>query len=120
MGGSQALDWVRIINYLPESGQIVEIVRALRHTQGVADPELLAHVAGSTGLSAADAERVIDDVLHWYAESVEGYVRRRHAELKLGGVRNEAAFVAIKGELSRRLVRPPPLGERQLRRLVYG
>lgn len=84
------------------------------------DPELLARVAGSTGLSAADAERVIDDVLHWYAESAEGYVRRRHAELQLSGVRNEAAFVAIKDELSGRLVRPPQLSERQLRRLVYG
>ena len=98
----------------------MEIAWTLRHTQGVVDPELLAHVAGSTGLSTADAERVVDDVLHWYAESAEDYVRRRHAELKLRGVRNEAAFVAIKGELSRRLVRPPPLSERQLRRLVYG
>lgn len=84
------------------------------------DPELVAHVAGSTGLGAADAGRVIEDVLHWYAESTEDYVRRRHAELKLGGVRNEAAFGVISAELRGRLVRPPSLSERQLRRLVYG
>lgn len=84
------------------------------------DPELVAHVAGSTGLSGADAQRVIDDVLHWYAESAEGYVRRRHAELQQGGTRNEAAFTAIADELRTRLVRPPIFSERQLRRTIYG
>lgn len=84
------------------------------------DPELADHVAGSTGLRAADAERVIDDVLHWYAESAESYVRRRHSELKLAGTRNEAAFAVIAAELRTRLVRPPEFSERQLRRLVYG
>lgn len=84
------------------------------------DSELVAHVADSTGLGAANATRVIDDVLHWYAESAESYVRRRHAELKFAGTRNEAAFAIIAGELRTRLVRPPEFSERQLRRLVYG
>ena len=43
------------------------------------DAELVQRVAGTTGLSDAEAARVVDDVLAWYAEPLEDYVRRRHA-----------------------------------------
>lgn len=67
-----------------------------------------------------EAGRVVDDVLAWYRESVEDYVRRRHAALRQHGVRNEEAFDLIAGELAERVVAPPRLSHRQLRRLVYG
>ncbi len=84
------------------------------------DSELVAHVASSTGLASSDAERVIEDVLHWYAETAEIYVRRRQAELNADGTRNEAAFAVIASELRSRLVSPPAFSQRQLRRIVYG
>lgn len=84
------------------------------------DPELIARIAASTGLSGAEAQRVIEDVLAYYTEPVDAFVRRRHAELQLAGIRNVQAFGVIADELRHRPVGAPHLTERQLRRLVYG
>ncbi len=84
------------------------------------DPELVARVAASTGLSAAEAERVVEDVVAFHAESVEDYVRRRHAHLKTFGAKNSDIFERVAGELRGRVVAAPELSERQLRRIVYG
>lgn len=85
-----------------------------------ADVDLVDRIATTTGLSHPEARRVIDDVLSWYAEPVEVVVRRRHGELQRHGVRNVQAFPRIAAELSDRLVAPPPLSLRQLRRMIYG
>ena len=87
---------------------------------GVLTPELVDRVAASTGLTPGEAARVIDDVLAYYREDVEGYVRRRHAYLQAHGVRNDQAFSMIAEELTHRLVAPPTLSLRQLRRIIYG
>ncbi len=84
------------------------------------DPELVGRVAQSTGLPAAVAARVVQDVIAWYAEPVETYVRRRHTHHQMRGRRNEQAFALIAQELAGRLVAPAPLTTRQLRRIVYG
>ncbi|UMG94295.1 hypothetical protein [Nocardioides sp. TF02-7] len=84
------------------------------------DPRLLHHVVASTGLGVAEAARVVEDVLAFHHESVEAYVRRRHAELKARGARNAEIFGVLSRELSGRLVAAPELSERQLRRIVYG
>jgi len=85
-----------------------------------ADPELVERIATSTGLSPAEAARVIEDVVAFHAEPVEEFVRRRHAHLKTYGVRNPEIFARIAEELAGRVVSAPPLTERQLRRMVYG
>jgi len=84
------------------------------------DPELVTRIAASTGLSAAEAARVIEDVVAFHAEPVEQYVRRRHAHLKTYGARNAEIFSRIAQELPTRVVAAPELSERQLRRIVYG
>ena len=84
------------------------------------DPELVTRIAASTGLSAAEAARVIEDVVAFHAEPVEQYVRRRHAHLKTYGARNAEIFARIAQELPTRVVAAPELSERQLRRIVYG
>jgi hypothetical protein len=85
-----------------------------------ADPELVERIATSTGLSPAEAARVIDDVVAFHAQPVEEFVRRRHAHLKTYGARNPEIFARIADELAGRVVAAPPLTERQLRRIVYG
>lgn len=85
-----------------------------------ADPELVERIATSAGLSAAEAARVIEDVVAFHAEPVEEYVRRRHAQLKTYGARNPQIFARIAEELAGRVVAAPTLTERQLRRIVYG
>lgn len=82
--------------------------------------ELIRHVAASTGLPPATAARVIADVVAYYGETVEQYVRRRHAELRRRGRRNAEIWTVLAGELAARPVGAGPLSERQLRRIVYG
>jgi hypothetical protein len=85
-----------------------------------ADLALVDHLVATTELTAAEATRVVEDVLAFHAEPVETYVRRRHAELKTYGTRNPEIFALLAEELAHRVVAAPPLSERQLRRIVYG
>ena len=94
--------------------------RSVSESPAVPDPELVGRIAASTGLSAAEAARVIQDVVAFHAEPVEDYVRRRHAHLKTYGARNDEIFARLIAELAGRVVAAPTLSERQLRRIVYG
>lgn len=84
------------------------------------DQSLVSHVMASTGLSEAEAARVIEDVIAFHHEPVEDVVRRRHAELQTYGVRNAAIYPRLRAELAQRVVAAPDLSERQLRRMIYG
>jgi hypothetical protein len=107
--------------FLPDIGQELAIGLARPdHCRVTADSVLVAHVVATTGLSSAEAARVVEDVVAFHAEPVEDYVRRRHAELKTYGVRNTEIFGRLAEELAHRVVAPPQLTERQLRRIVYG
>ncbi|MFJ8744562.1 hypothetical protein ACIRL2_34930 [Embleya sp. NPDC127516] len=86
----------------------------------MADGELVERIAATTGLSPSEAARIVDDVLAWYREPVEDYVRRRHRHHKVYGKRNAQIYRLIAAELADRLVAPPELTERQLRRVIYG
>jgi hypothetical protein len=87
---------------------------------GQMDRELVARVAASTGLSPGEATRVVADVLGWYREPLEVFVRRRHAHFRRHGNKNDEIFALIAAELAERLVAAPSLSARQLRRIVYG
>lgn len=84
------------------------------------DPDLVAHVVATTSLTPGEAARVVEDVIAFHALPVEDYVRSRHAHLKTYGAKNPEIFARIAEELGERVVAPPPLTERQLRRIVYG
>lgn len=81
---------------------------------------LLMHLERTTTISSGEARRVVEDVLAWYAEGTEAFVRRRHAELRAEGTANPAAFERIAEELATRRVAAPPLSIRQIRRVIYG
>ncbi|SDI75450.1 hypothetical protein SAMN05192558_12077 [Actinokineospora alba] len=83
-------------------------------------PDLVRHVAESTGLTPGVAARVVADVIGYFGETTEDYVRRRHAELRGKQYRNAQIWTALAAELAARPVAPPRLTERQLRRIVYG
>ncbi|WP_214371107.1 hypothetical protein [Pseudonocardia sp. H11422] len=82
--------------------------------------ELIAHLVRSTPLSAGEAARVVAEVLGYFAEPVEEFVRRRHTELQGRGLTNDRIFERLGAELATRRVAPPVLSVRQLRRIVYG
>ncbi len=82
--------------------------------------DLVAHVVVTTGLSAPEARRVVDDVVAFFREPAEAYVRRRHTELKTYGAKNPEIYDQIATELAQRVVAAPELTTRQLRRIIYG
>jgi hypothetical protein len=84
------------------------------------DSALVDRIVASTGLSEAEAVRVVEDVISFHAEPVEAYVRRRHAHLKTYGAKNDEIFALLAEELAARVVAAPGLTERQLRRIIYG
>jgi len=86
----------------------------------VPDQTLVAYVTATSGLAPREAARVIEDVVAFYAEPVEVFVRRRHAQLQADGAKNQEIFALVSDELSRRVVAAPQLTERQLRRMIYG
>ena len=86
----------------------------------VAEPDLVRHVIATTGLSPATATRLIADVVAYFDETVEEYVRRRHHELRLRQVKNAQIWSVIAVEIGTRRFGAPAMSERQLRRIVYG
>jgi hypothetical protein len=108
---------------LPDFGQEPCVLRGRRARSEIVSGlyrDLVDHLNRTTGLSAGEAARVIDDVIAYFAESADTYVRRRHGELRVRGLTNEEIFRRIAAELPRRRVTPPELSQRQLRRIVYG
>jgi hypothetical protein len=81
--------------------------------------DLVRHVAESTGLDEATATRVVADVVAYFGQTVEGFVRKRHAELKDMNKRNDDIWPRLAAEVSDRRFRVDDLTERQLRRIVY-
>jgi hypothetical protein len=82
--------------------------------------DLVAHLARTTDLTPAEAARVVADVLTYFDEPVDAWVRRRHGELRREGLTNDAIFERLGQELPEHRFRAEALTARQLRRLVYG
>ncbi|MER8185867.1 hypothetical protein [Kitasatospora sp. NPDC094015] len=82
--------------------------------------DLLAHLTRISPLGPGEAARVVAEVLAYFSESVEEYVRRRHGELQARGLTNDKIFARLGAELAARRVAAPELSARQLRRIVYG
>jgi hypothetical protein len=107
-------------DFCPISGRELRIAQDWPTIVAMPDAELIARVVASTGLTSAEATRLVSDVVAYYAETTEDFVRRRHAALKLRGKRNDEIFEQIAAELDHRVVAAPRLTSRQLRRIIYG
>jgi hypothetical protein len=82
--------------------------------------DLITHLTNTSPLDPGEAARVVADVLAYFSEPAEQFVRRRHGELKRHGFTNDEIFPRIAAELRGRRVAPPDLSLRQLRRIIYG
>ena len=83
-------------------------------------PDLVRYLAASTGLPPATAVRVIADVVSYFSETTEEFVRRRHGELQHRHYKNDEIWPMIAAELAQRRFAAPDVSDRQLRRIVYG
>ena len=84
------------------------------------DEALVDHLVSSGALRRGEAVRVVAEVVAFFSETAEEFVRRRHRELREGGVGNPDSFTRIAAELRARPVAAPRLSERQVRRIIYG
>ncbi len=63
------------------------------------DP-LIQHLCNSSSLEPANAEKLIDEVIAYFSETIEDYVCRRHRELKLElGLSNPQIYQRIEEEI---------------------
>jgi hypothetical protein len=83
-------------------------------------PELTQYLAATTPMGPAEVRRVVADVLSYFSEPADAFVRRRHRELQADGLANAEIFTKVAEELAGRRVVAATLSARQLRRLVYG
>jgi hypothetical protein len=103
----------------------LRFIKQMGHAAGVpgagqVHEELVNHLTRTSPLSPGEATRVVAEVLGYFSESAEEFVRRRHRELKAEGLTNDQVFVRIAAELPTRRVTAPRFTLRQLRRVVYG
>ena len=82
--------------------------------------ELLGHLERTTRLDRAEAARVLDEVLAFFAELPRDFIVRRHASLQQSGHSNDWIFERIRAELQRRRFPTADLSVRQIRRTIYG
>jgi hypothetical protein len=85
-----------------------------------APEELVEQLTRSTPLTEAAASRMVTEVVYFFSETVEQFVRRRHRELQAGGLSNPRIFEQVALELGEWRFIAPSLSHRQLRRIVYG
>jgi hypothetical protein len=82
--------------------------------------ELVEQVARFTPLTPAAAGRVVTEVVYFFSETVEQFVRRRHRELQAAGRSNAQIFEQVAEELGEWRFVAPSVSQRQLRRIIYG
>ena len=83
-------------------------------------PELIDHLCRHGAADADAAARLLAEVLAFYDETPEAFIRRRHREMQQAGFANAAIYRALLAELPARRFAAAPLSERQIRRAIYG
>lgn len=82
--------------------------------------ELIDHLCRNTQLTAQQAEHLVIEVLAYFAETPEMFLRKRHQELQTNGRSNSDIFAALQHELQSRRFTCKPMSTRQIRRAIYG
>jgi polyhydroxyalkanoate synthesis regulator phasin len=82
--------------------------------------DLVEYLVRSSRLSSGEARRVVEEVMNFFDELPEEFIRRRHLALQSHGLSNSEIFVRLADELRRLRFRAPEYSERQIRRMIYG
>jgi len=84
------------------------------------DRHLVLRLVETYGLDPVLAERVVEETMLAYGDTVEEWVRSRHIRLQRQGLSNETIYHIISREMPQRRFGAEPLSLRQIRRLIYG
>ena len=82
--------------------------------------ELKRHLIQTYAISEHDFDRLHEEFLTFYNQTLEEFVYRRHQELQKAGMKNHEIFQRIQSEVTGRRFGVKGLSQRQIRRLVYG
>lgn len=84
------------------------------------DQAFIERLIHGYGIDTSQAERLLEEFLIYYNQTVEEWVRSRHYHLQRQGYKNEDIYNIIATELNTRRFVSEPLSIRQIRRLIYG
>ena len=82
--------------------------------------ELVTYLVRTSRMTAAEAQKVVDEVIAFMHETPDDYIRRRHLALQSQGYSNAEIFAQLARDLRQRRFKAPDLSERQIRRIIYG
>lgn len=82
--------------------------------------ELIDHLCRAGALDAGTAARLLTEIIAFYDETPDDFIRRRHRELQLAGYANNAIYRVLAQEIPGRRFAAAPRTERQIRRAIYG
>ena len=84
-------------------------------------PERLRdHLRRNYGLQDSVARQIWQDLLAFFTDDPEEYIRRRHLELQDQGLKNDEIYSILGKEVRTMLFPGPKLSDRQIRRIIYG
>ena len=82
--------------------------------------DLVKHLVCSADLTEVAAAHLVEEVLGFFDELPEEFVRRRHRDMQQQGCQNAEILARVAAEMARRRFRAPAYSERQIRRMIYG
>ena len=82
--------------------------------------ELIDHLCRNSRLTADEAEHVVNEVLAYFSDTPDEFLRARHQELQALGGSNTEIYASLQQELELHRFRSKPLSTRQIRRAIYG
>jgi hypothetical protein len=78
------------------------------------------HLIATYGISDGNFERIYEEFLSFFGQTLDEYVVRRHGELHGQGRRNQEIYGQIRAEAEERRFAARDLSERRVRRIIYG
>lgn len=89
-------------------------------TSSLHHPQLIDFLVNQHGLDPSSADRIVEEVQHYFNQTPEEFIQSRHRELQNAGQSNSAIFLQIRMELTQRLFAAESYSERKIRRTIYG
>ncbi len=84
------------------------------------EPGFREHLLRIADVSERDLDKLVEELVDHWSQTVEEWVRQRHRELQRAGVPNRIVYGRIVSELPSRRFAGRTLSERQVRRILYG
>jgi hypothetical protein len=78
------------------------------------------HLMATYGISDGNFERIHEEFLSFFGQTLDEYVVKRHGELHAQGRHNQEIYGQIQAETAERRFALKDLSERRIRRIIYG